>query len=137
MGFKVKSISYEQDFSTNSPDYIYTTSILNITSIQEKVDILLVEYPDLKNCQLPANLLTEANANLIIVDANQAWKSCDQYAFNQLIAKVKGSQLFLYLNKAEREAVEEYIGQLPPYTLGRKLVYKLFHFELSGRTSLE
>lgn len=137
LGFKVKSISYEQDFSTNSPDYIYTTSILNITSIQEKVDILLVEYPDLKNCQLPANLLTEANANLIIVDANQAWKSCDQYAFNQLIAKVKGSQLFLYLNKAEREAVEEYIGQLPPYTLGRKLVYKLFHFELSGRTSLE
>ena len=137
LGFKVKSISYGQDFSTNSPDYIYTTSILNITSIQEKIDILLVEYPDLKNCQLPANLLTEATANLIIIDANQAWKNCDQYAFNQLTAKIKDSRHFLYLNKAEREAVEEYIGQLPPYTLGRKLVYKLFHFELSGRTSLE
>ena len=137
LGFKVKSISYEQDFNTTSPDYIYATSILNITSIPKDIDILLVEYPDLKNHQFPAPLLTEAIVNLVIIDANQAWKDCDQHAFNQLITKAKNSKTFLYLNKAEREAVEEYTGQLPPYTLGRRLIYKLFHFELSGRTSLD
>ena len=98
---------------------------------------MLVEYPDLKNRQFPAPLLTEAIVNLVIIDANQAWKDCDQHAFNQLITKAKDSKIFLYLNKAEREAVEEYTGQLPPYTLGRRLIYKLFHFELSGRTSLD
>lgn len=137
LGFKVTSISYEQDFNTTSPDYIYATSILNITSIPKDIDILLVEYPDLKNHQFPAPLLTEAIVNLVIIDANQAWKDCDQHAFNQLITKAKNSKTFLYLNKAEREAVEEYTGQLPPYTLGRRLIYKLFHFELSGRTSLD
>ena len=87
------------------------------------MDILLLEYPSIKDNSLPICLLNKADVNLLIANAHRVWKNSDEEFVKYLMDMAQDKPLFLYLNNASREAVEDFTGQLKIST--RVSTYKI------------
>lgn len=133
--FHAKAISYHKDFNVDSPEFIEAKSVFDLytTETTDSLEILITEFPNLHQIIPTTALLQNASVNILIIDANRAWKEPDQHIFNRLKKLTGNTPLFVYLNKTERYAVEEFTGQLPPYTRKRKLIYNIFNFQFTGQ----
>lgn len=132
-GLKVEFISYKQDFDIDSPSYILAKSIADFY-IPRGEDILIVEYPPLDSCNIPSELLRDANVNLLVAPADQGWKNVDTQLSHQLQTQIGDSApLFMCLTQTRREAVEDFTGLLPPYTLLRRITYRLSQLSLTEK----
>lgn len=134
MGFKVQYVQIEKDvFVTSS--FITADQIEDETRIDKDAKIILVEYPSLQKHGLPASLLGKSDINLLVANASRVWKLSDSEYANYLNEMVKGSPLFLYLNNASRQAVEDFTGQLPPETSMRSLSNRMMYMGLTSTNS--
>lgn len=98
-----------------------------------KDEILLIEHPVLKSNPLPPALLNEASINLLVVRANRTWKNTDQALYEHLLqVKQKEVPLLFYLTQADRNTVEDFTGQLPPYTNFKNMEFRLFQLGLTA-----
>ena len=71
--------------------------------------------------------------NLMVTRANRTWKDVDQKALTELTAQLKNKEsLYMYLTEAQRYAVEEFVGQLPPYTKFNNFIYRLSQLGLTA-----
>ena len=96
-------------------------------------EIVIIEYTNLDDNTIPSGLLTMAPINLIVTRANRTWKDVDQKALSELQARlVNKDTLFMYLTEASRYAVEEFVGQLPPYTKFNNFIYRLSQLGLTA-----
>jgi hypothetical protein len=69
----------------------------------------------------------------MVTRANRTWKDVDQKALKELESRLeKKETLFMYLTEASRYAVEEFVGQLPPYTAFNNFVYRLSQLGLTA-----
>jgi hypothetical protein len=92
-----------------------------------------VEYPVLKNNPIAPSLLYAASINLMLVRANRTWKDTDQLMYKRLLDKKEDEvPMMLVLTQTERDAVQDFTGQLPPYTRFKNLEYKLFQLGLTA-----
>lgn len=133
LGIKTKKITYNIDFQADNKQYLLAQTIDDLCNDLEQEDILIIEYPPLQEYSMPPSLLKEATVNLFIAKANKVWKTTDQMIYEQTIRIIeKQPPLFIYLNNAGRDAVEDFTGQLPPYT---KLKNMLYRFSQLGLTS--
>lgn len=133
IGIKVKRITYGIDFQPDDRKYLLADNIKDLCKDIDKEDILLVEHPPLHKYSVSPALLKEATMNLMIARANRTWKSTDQMIYDKMATTIgKDAPLFIYLNKADRVAVEDFIGQLPPYTKFKNLMYRLSQFGLTA-----
>lgn len=130
IGLKVRKLTWDVDFDTNSRKYLLAQSAHDLYTSNNE-DILIVEYPDLQNHSVPNDLLQEANLNLLVARANRGWKDADKVLMDKLKNQCEGKPLYIYLNKARREVVEEYTGMLPPYTFLRKQMYRFSQLALT------
>ena len=71
---------------------------------------------------------------MLVIRANRTWKGTDQSSFVKL-KKIIGddSVLFIYLNMTSREATQEVLGQLPPYSRFENTIYRLSQFGLTAK----
>ena len=133
IGLNVRRITYDEDFLSEDGQYVQANSILDLCPDLLEDEILLVEYPVLKNNPLSPALLNEASINLLVVRANRTWKDTDQLMYKRLLeVKVPDIPLLFYLTQASRNAVEDFTGQLPPYTKLKNLEYRLFQLGLTA-----
>jgi len=133
MGLKVKIASYHKDFQPENRQYFQASNIGDLIEIKANdSDIILVEYPPLTKRAIPGKLLQNASANLYVVKANRAWKESDKIFLSQIQEHSNGTPVFILLNKAEQFAVEDFTGQLPPYSKLRNFTFKLLQLELSA-----
>lgn len=135
-GFKVAYISYDKDLNQCSKQFQHTLSMFKIPSIMAKIDkadIIIVEYDHLSQNNVPNSLLQEASVNLLILDAERAWYPSDNITFNNLKQNIDKDTLFICLDNTTRDAVEQYTGQLPPYTFLRRLVFRIMNFGLTAK----
>jgi len=132
MGVKVRKVSWETDFDVNDSKYLLAESISDISPFTNE-DVLIVEYPSLKDNNIPNKLLEEANLNLLVTRADRSWKESDKLIYEKLKKQVGKVPLYFYLNKTSRETAEEFTGMLPPYTYLRRLGYKLSQLGLTER----
>lgn len=132
MGMKVRKASWETDFDVNDSKYLLAESINEISPFASE-DVLIVEYPSLKNNSIPNKLLEEANLNLLVTRADRSWKESDKSIYDKLKTQAGKVPLHFYLNKTSREATEEFTGMLPPYTYLRRLGYKFSQLGLTER----
>ena len=96
---------------------------------------MLVEYPCLKEFSISPALLNDGTINLLVARANRTWKDTDQKAYEELKANLspeKRKSLFFYLTQADRNAVEEFTGQLPPYTVFKNFIYRISQLGLTA-----
>lgn len=134
IGLKVSVVVGGTDFNTSSREYNLAKSITDFYTPGEE-DILIVEYPSLRDANIAPELLQEANLNLVIARADRGWKETDKLLAEKLQQQVAQTPLYVYLTQASRNVVEDYTGMLPPYTLWRKIVYRLSQLALTESLS--
>lgn len=133
IGLNVRRITYDEDFLSEDSQYVQASSLKELCPDLESEEIVIIEYPVLKDNPLPPALLNEASLNLMIVRANRTWKTTDQAMYERLL-KVKQNEvpILFYLTQSDRNAVEDFTGQLPPYTSFKNLEYRLFQLGLTA-----
>jgi len=133
-GLNVQVLSYETDFDTESRKYLTADSmdVLYKPNPKFQPDVVLIEYPALRRNNIPKAFLQLAQVNLLIVKATRAWKESDQEYLDELTVQSKTTPVFLYINFAQKFAVEDFTGQLPPYTKIRKRIYELLNLGLTA-----
>jgi hypothetical protein len=96
-------------------------------------EIAIIEYPNLDDNSISPALLNMGTVNLMVTRANRTWKDVDQKALKEVQSRLKNQDsLYMYLTEASRYAVEEFVGQLPPYTKFNNFVYRMSQLGLTA-----
>ena len=135
LGLSVRRLTYDEDFLSEDSKYIMAETAKDLCPDIAADEILLIEYPSLKEYSISPALLNMATLNLIVARANRTWKDTDQKVYTELtnnLSKDKRNSMFLYLTQADRNAVEEFTGQLPPYTMFKNFIYRMSQLGLTA-----
>lgn len=135
IGLAVRRITYDEDFLSEDSRYVLAENVTDLCADIAPDEILLIEYPCLKDFSISPALLNSGTVNMVVARANRAWKETDQKALeklNESLSAEKRKSLFFYLTQADRNAVEEFTGQLPPYTIFKNFVYRISQLGLTA-----
>ena len=126
IGLQVRRLTYDEDFLAEDSRFIMAKDIKDICPDILPNEIAIIEYPNLDDNSIPSGLLNMGTINLMVTRANRTWKDVDQKALKELQKQLKDKNtLFMYLTECQRYAVEEFVGQLPPYTKFNNFVYRM------------
>ena len=135
IGLQVRRLTYDEDFLAEDSRFILARGIKDLCPDILPDEIAIVEYPNLNENSISPNLLNMGTVNLMVTRANRTWKDVDQKALKEVQAMLDESHkdsLFMYLTEASRYAVEEFVGQLPPYTRFNNFVYRVSQLGLTA-----
>ena len=133
IGLQVRRLTYDEDFLAEDSKYIMAKDIKDLYPDIMPDEIVIIEYPNLNDNSIATSLLNMGTVNLLITRANRTSKDIDQKALKELNAQIENkSSLFTYLTEASRYAVEEFVGQLPPYTKFKNFVYRISQLGLTA-----
>ena len=126
IGLQVRRLTYDEDFLAEDSRFIMAKGIKDICPDILPNEIAIIEYPNLDDNSVPSGLLNMGTVNLMVTRANRTWKDVDQKALKELQSQLKDqNSLFMYLTECQRYAVEEFVGQLPPYTKFNNFVCRM------------
>ena len=135
MGLNVRKVTYDEDFLAEDSKFVLAKSIKEVYPDIHDNDIILVEYPELSTSAINPALLNEATLNLMLARATRTWKDTDNKTYKELLSKMTPEtkkNFFIYLTQAGRPAVEEFVGQLPPYTMVSNYFYRISQMGLTA-----
>ena len=133
IGLQVRRLTYDEDFLAEDSRFIMANDIKDICPDILPNEIAIIEYPNLDDNSIPSGLLNMGTINLLVTRANRTWKDVDQKALKELQSQLENQNtLFMYLTEAQRYAVEEFVGQLPPYTKFNNFVYRMSQMGLTA-----
>lgn len=133
IGLQVRRLTYDEDFLAEDSRFILANSIKDICPDIMPNEIAIVEYPNLDDNSISPALLNMGTVNLMVTRANRTWKDVDQKALKELIERLEDKDsLYMYLTECQRYAVEEFVGQLPPYTKFNNFVYRMSQMGLTA-----
>ena len=135
IGLQVRRLTYDEDFLSEDSRFILAKDIKDLCPDILPEEIAIIEYPNLDDYSISPALLNMGTINLMVTRANRTWKDVDQKALNELMAMLDDEHkktLYMYLTEASRYAVEEFVGQLPPYTKFNNFVYRMSQLGLTA-----
>ncbi len=133
IGLQVRRLTYDEDFLAEDSRFIMAKDIKDICPDIMPNEIAIIEYPNLDDNSISSALLNMGTVNLLVTRANRTWKDVDQKALKELNERLKNKDtLYMYLTEAQRYAVEEFVGQLPPYTKFNNFVYRISQLGLTA-----
>ena len=133
IGLQVRRLTYDEDFLAEDSRFIMAKDIKDICPDILPNEIAIIEYPTLDDNSIPSGLLNMGTINLLVTRANRTWKDVDQKALKELQSQLTDQNtLYMYLTEAQRYAVEEFVGQLPPYTKFNNFVYRMSQMGLTA-----
>ena len=133
LGLQVRRLTYDEDFLADDSRYILAKDIKDLCPDILPNEIAIVEYPNLDENTISTSLLNMGTINLMVTRANRTWKDVDQKALKELESRLENKDsLFMYLTEAQRYAVEEFVGQLPPYTRFNNFIYRISQLGLTA-----
>ena len=133
IGLQVRRLTYDEDFLAEDSRFIMAKDIKDICPDILPNEIAIIEYPNLDDNSIPSGLLKMGTINLLVTRANRTWKDVDQKALKELQSQLTDQNtLYMYLTEAQRYAVEEFVGQLPPYTKFNNFVYRMSQMGLTA-----
>ena len=116
-GLCVRLVTYDYDFEVANKNYVQAQQLSDFwvpNEAEQTPDIILVEYPPIKDAAVPLSVLQKADVNLLIANACRLWRNSDSVTLAHIMEGMGNVPIFLYLNNAEREVVESFTGELPP-----------------------
>jgi len=128
---KVKLLKYNEDFKIDS-NYLLSKTFSSF--YEGQYDIVLIEHADLKTSIPPLTLLNQAKVNLLIANSKRVWKESDNL-FVKNIKEGSNTPFYLFLNNTSREAVEDFIGEIPPYSNSSSISKKIREMGLTAESS--
>ena len=133
IGLQVRRLTYDEDYLAEDSRFILAKDIKDICPDILPNEIAIIEYPNLDDNAIPPALLNMGTINLLVTRANRTWKDVDQKALKELQSQLEDQDsLFMYLTECQRYAVEEFVGQLPPYTKFNNFVYRMSQMGLTA-----
>ena len=135
IGLEVRRLTYDEDFLAEDSKFILAKDIHDLCPDILPNEIAIIEYPNMDENSISPALLNLGTINLMVTRANRTWKDVDQKALKELQAMLDEEHkntLFMYLTEAGRYAVEEFVGQLPPYTQFSNFVYRMSQLGLTA-----
>jgi hypothetical protein len=135
IGLQVRRLTYDEDFLAEDSRFILARGIKDLCPDILPDEIAIIEYPNLNENSISPALLNMGTVNLMVTRANRTWKDVDQKALKEVQAMLDEEHknaLFMYLTEASRYAVEEFVGQLPPYTKFNNFVYRISQLGLTA-----
>jgi hypothetical protein len=133
IGLQVRRITYDEDYLAEDSRFIMAKDIKDICPDLLPNEIAIVEYPNLDDNSIPPALLNMGTVNLMVTRANRTWKDVDQKALKELNDRLENKDsLYMYLTECQRYAVEEFVGQLPPYTSFNNFIYRMSQMGLTA-----
>jgi len=135
IGLEVRRLTYDEDFLAEDSKFILAKDITDLCPDILPNEIAIIEYPNMDDNSISPALLNMGTINLMVTRANRTWKDVDQKALKELQAMLDDEHkntLFMYLTEANRYAVEEFVGQLPPYTKFSNFVYRMSQLGLTA-----
>ena len=133
IGLQVRRLTYDEDYLAEDSRFILAKDIKDICPDILPNEIAIIEYPNLDDNSVPPALLNMGTINLLVTRANRTWKDVDQKALKELQSQLEDQDsLFMYLTECQRYAVEEFVGQLPPYTKFNNFVYRMSQMGLTA-----
>jgi uncharacterized protein involved in exopolysaccharide biosynthesis len=135
LGLQVRRLTSDEDFLAEDSRFILAKDIKDLCPDILPDEIAIIEYPNLDDYSISPALLNMGTINLMVTRANRTWKDVDQKALNEVQAMLDEehkNSLFMYLTEATRYAVEEFVGQLPPYTKFSNFVYRMSQLGLTA-----
>lgn len=133
IGLQVRRLTYDEDFLAEDSRFILANGIKDICPDIMPNEIAIVEYPNLDDNSISPALLNMGTVNLIVTRANRTWKDVDQKALKELLERLENKEsLYMYLTECQRYAVEEFVGQLPPYTKFNNFIYRISQMGLTA-----
>ena len=133
IGLQVRRLTYDEDYLAEDSRFILAKDIKDICPDILPNEIAIIEYPNLDDNAIPPALLNMGTINLLVTRANRTWKDVDQKALKELQSQLENQDtLFMYLTECQRYAVEEFVGQLPPYTKFNNFVYRMSQMGLTA-----
>lgn len=133
IGLQVRRLTYDEDFLAEDSRFILANGIKDICPDIMPNEIAIVEYPNLDDNSISPALLNMGTVNLMVTRANRTWKDVDQKALKELNERLENKDtLYMYLTECQRYAVEEFVGQLPPYTKFNNFVYRMSQMGLTA-----
>lgn len=133
IGLQVRRLTYDEDYLAEDSRFIMAKDIKDICPDILPNEIAIIEYPNLDDNSVPPALLNMGTINLLVTRANRTWKDVDQKALKELQSQLEDqNSLYMYLTEAQRYAVEEFVGQLPPYTKFNNFVYRISQMGLTA-----
>lgn len=135
IGLQVRRLTYDEDFLAEDSKFILAKDIKDLCPDILPEEIAIIEYPNLDDNSISPALLNMGTINLMVTRANRTWKDIDQKALNEIqttLDEEHKNTLFMYLTEASRYAVEEFVGQLPPYTQFNNFVYRISQLGLTA-----
>ncbi len=135
IGLQVRRLTYDEDFLSEDSRFIMAKSIKDLCPDILPDEIAIIEYPNLDDNSISPALLNMGTINLMVTRANRTWKDVDQKALKEVTAMLDDEHkntLYMYLTEASRYAVEEFVGQLPPYTKFNNFVYRMSQLGLTA-----
>ena len=133
IGLQVRRLTYDEDFLSEDSRFILAKDIKDICPDIMPNEIAIVEYPNLDDNSISPALLNMGTVNLLVTRANRTWKDVDQKALKELNERLENKDsLYMYLTECQRYAVEEFVGQLPPYTKFNNFVYRMSQMGLTA-----
>lgn len=135
IGLQVRRLTYDEDFLAEDSRYVMAKDIKDLCPDIMPNEIAIIEYPNLDENSISPNLLNMGTINLMVTRANRTWKDVDQKALKEVESMLDDEHkntLFMYLTEASRYAVEEFVGQLPPYTRFNNFVYRMSQLGLTA-----
>ena len=135
IGLEVRRLTYDEDFLAEDSKFILAKGIKDLCPNILPNEIAIIEYPNMDDNSISPALLNMGTINLMVTRANRTWKDVDQKALKELqsmLDEEHKNTLFMYLTEASRYAVEEFVGQLPPYTQFNNFVYRISQLGLTA-----
>ena len=133
LGLQIRRLTYDEDFLSEDSRYLLAKDIKDICPDIMPNEIAIIEYPNLDDNTISSSLLNMGTVNLMITRANRTWKDVDQKALKDIESRLENKNtLYMYLTEATRYAVEEFVGQLPPYTRFNNFVYRISQLGLTA-----
>ncbi len=133
IGLQVRRLTYDEDFLAEDSRYIMAKDVKDLCPDVMPNEIVIIEYPNLDDNSISPALLNMGTVNLMVTRANRTWKDVDQKALKEVISQLENKDsLYMYLTEAQRYAVEEFVGQLPPYTKFNNFVYRISQMGLTA-----
>lgn len=133
IGLQVRRLTYDEDFLAEDSRYIMAKDIKDLCPDLMPNEIAIIEYPNLDDNSISTALLNMGTVNLMVTRANRTWKDVDQKALKELQSQLENKDsLYMYLTECNRYAVEEFVGQLPPYTSFNNFVYRMSQLGLTA-----
>ena len=134
IGLQVRRLTYDEDFLAEDSKYLMANDIKDLYADIMPDEIVIIEYPNLNDNSIASSLLNLGTVNLMVTRANRTWKDIDQKALKEVISLLENKDtLYMYLTEASRYAVEEFVGQLPPYTKFNNFVYRISQLGLTAQ----